>query len=107
MRRITIINQKGGVGKTTTTVNLGAALARSGARVLLIDLDPQGHLTLHLGVEVADGDASIYDVLISGTPILSACVSVDDNLKLLPADIELAAAASELVNVTGRERLVR
>ncbi len=107
MRRLAIINQKGGVGKTTTTVNLGAALAQSGARVLLIDLDPQGHLTLHAGREVTDGDSSVYDVLISGTPVLSACMDVSENLKLLPADIDLAAAESELVSVTGREVVLR
>ena len=65
MRRIAVINQKGGVGKTTTAANLGAALARGGQRVLLIDLDPQAHLSLHFGVELQDADASIYDVLAS------------------------------------------
>ncbi len=59
MQRIAILNQKGGVGKTTTTANLGAALARSAARVLLLDLDPQAHLSLHFGLELKDEDLSI------------------------------------------------
>ncbi len=107
MRRIAVINQKGGVGKTTTTANLGAALARSGSRVLLVDFDPQGHLTLHFGAEVADGQASIYDVLTSSTPVGEVAVEVCERLTLVPADIDLAGAETELVSVTGREVLLR
>ncbi len=68
MRRIAIINQKGGVGKTTTAVNLGAALARAGKRVCLLDLDPQAHATTHLGIEPDGKSPSMYDVLIESRP---------------------------------------
>lgn len=107
MRRIAIINQKGGVGKTTTTVNLGVALANSGARVLLIDLDPQGHLSLHLGVDASQAENSVYDVLVTKAPIGDASVDVRDHLSVVPADIDLAGAEAELVSVMGREVLLR
>ncbi len=107
MRRIAVINQKGGVGKTTTTANLGAALADKGLRVLLLDLDPQGHLTLHFGVEVADDQPTVYDVLTSGTPAAEAIVRARERVSVLPADIDLAGAEAELVSVTGREVLLR
>jgi chromosome partitioning protein len=107
MRRIAVINQKGGVGKTTTTANLGAALANNGLRVLLIDLDPQGHLTLYFGAEVADGQPSVYDVLTSSTPIREVLLPVRDRITLVPADIDLAGAEAELISVTGREVLLR
>ncbi len=107
MRRIAVINQKGGVGKTTTAVNLGAALARSGERVLLIDLDPQAHLGLHLGVEVDDEQATVYDVLTDEMPLADVIVKAGQNLDLAPSSIDLAAAESELVSVLGREGLLR
>ncbi len=107
MRRIAVINQKGGVGKTTTTANVGAALARSGSRVLLIDLDPQAHLSLHFGVELSDDESSVYDVLTATMPIREVARHVRDNVTLLPADIDLAGAETELVSVTGREVLLR
>lgn len=107
MRPIVVINQKGGVGKTTTTANLGAALARAGSRVLLIDLDPQGHLSLHFGAEPADGQPSIYDVLTSHTPLAEVTLRISENLSLVPADIDLAGAEMELVSITGREVLLR
>src|SRR5271168_4117081 len=105
MRRIAIINQKGGVGKTTTTVNLGAALARAGKRVCLIDLDPQAHATTHLGLE-PDGKApSMYDVLIEARPLAEVRRQVDDNLWVAGSDINLAAAEFELAGVVGREMI--
>ena len=107
MRRIAVINQKGGVGKTTTAANLGAALARSGSQVLLVDLDPQAHLSLHFGIELADGQLSAYDVLTVGTPIRDVALRVRDGVTLIPADIDLAGAEAELISVTGREALLR
>jgi chromosome partitioning protein len=107
MRRIAVINQKGGVGKTTTTANLGAALARAGKHVLLIDLDPQAHLSLHYGVELADDQPSVYDVLTSSMPIRDVAVSGRDNVTIIPSDIDLAGVEAELVSVTGREVILR
>jgi len=107
MRRIAVINQKGGVGKTTTAVNLGAALARAGKRVLLIDLDPQGHLGLHLGVDLGEEQATVYDVLTDEMPLADVIVQAGKNLDLAPSNIDLAAAESELVSVLGREVLLR
>lgn len=107
MRRIAIINQKGGVGKTTSCCNIGAAIAAAGRRVLLIDLDPQAHLTMHLGVE-PDGDRpSIYNVLTDNVPIAEAALEVRENLTLVPSHIDLAAAEMELVSVMGREVILR
>jgi chromosome partitioning protein len=107
MRRIAVINQKGGVGKTTTTANLGAALAQAGLRVCLVDLDPQGHLTLHFGVELNDEQPSVYDLLIASTPVGDVTRRVRERVTLLPADIDLAAAEVELISVTGREVVLR
>jgi len=107
MRRIAVINQKGGVGKTTTTANLGAALARAGKNVFLIDLDPQGHLSLHFGSEVSSEQVSIYDVLTADTPMADAVVELRENISIVPADIDLAGAEAELVSVMGREVLLR
>ncbi|MGD2109995.1 MAG: AAA family ATPase [Phycisphaerae bacterium] len=107
MRRIAVLNQKGGVGKTTTAANLGAALARRGLRVLLIDLDPQAHLSLHFGVEISDEQPSIYDVLTDSTPLDDVLLKVSENVTMAPADIDLAGAEAELVSVTGREVLLR
>ncbi len=107
MRRIAIINQKGGVGKTTTSVNLAAALARAGKRVLLLDLDPQAHATTHLGKEPNGQTPSLYDVLIDSRPLAQVRVQVCDNLWLAGSDINLAAAEVELAGVVGREVILR
>src|SRR5579884_1378174 len=86
MRRIAIINQKGGVGKTTTTVNLGAALAEAGQRVCLIDLDPQAHLTINYGVEPSAQACSLYDVLVNERSFLEAVHKVQDgSIALVPS----------------------
>ena len=96
-RVIALMNQKGGVGKTTTTVNLGAALCQQGKRVLLVDLDPQSHLTLHVGINPEELEASVYDLLTQ--PDVSAgqiVMTISDRLAVLPAEINLAGAESEL-----------
>src|SRR5207302_3304819 len=103
MRRIAILNQKGGVGKTTTAVNLGAALARNGRRVCVLDLDPQAHATTHLGIEPDGATPSIYDVLIDNKPLAEVRRQVDDNLWIAASDINLAATEVELADVVGRE----
>src|SRR5437899_163409 len=107
MRRIAIINQKGGVGKTTTAVNLAAALARAGQRVCILDLDPQAHATTHLGVEPDGSSASMYDVLIDSRPLAEVRRRVEHNLFLAGSDINLAAAEVELAGVVGREVILR
>src|SRR3954447_10899196 len=108
MRTIALMNQKGGVGKTTTTVNLGAALAELGKRVCLIDLDPQAHLTINYGIETTREITSLYNVLIDeDKSILEAIHSVDDRIAVVPSSIDLAAAEIELVAVLGREMLLK
>src|SRR4051794_13497230 len=107
MRRIAIINQKGGVGKTTTAVNLAAALAGLGRRVCVIDLDPQAHATSHLGIEPDGKSPSMYDVLVSSRPLAEVRQKIDDNLWLAASDINLAAAEVELAGVVGREVILR
>jgi chromosome partitioning protein len=107
MRQIAVINQKGGVGKTTSCANLGAAVAATGQSVLLIDLDPQAHLTMHLGIEPDSEKPSIYNVLTDRTPITEAVAVVRDNLHIVPSHIDLAAAEMELISVVGREVVLR
>ena len=107
MRSIAIMNQKGGVGKTTTAVNLSASLAMVGRRVCLIDLDPQAHASLHLGMALADGQASIYDVLTRNASLSEVRQRVQDNLWLVPAHLDLAAVEMELADRVGREAILR
>lgn len=107
MRSIAIINQKGGVGKTTTAVNLSAALAEAGNRVWLIDLDPQAHATLHLGFGMEDNYRSIYDVLTDDVSLDEVRHEVQPNLWLTPSHIDLAAAEMELSGAVGREIILR
>jgi chromosome partitioning protein len=107
MRAIATINQKGGVGKTTTAVNLSAALARMGKRVCLIDLDPQAHASLHLGISPEDSQASIYGVLTSDLPIAEARYQVEENLWVVPGHLDLAAAELELASEVGREIILQ
>jgi chromosome partitioning protein len=108
-RIFTVANQKGGVGKTTTTVNLAAALARSGAQVLVIDLDPQGNASTALGVEHRSETVSVYDVIINDEPIGNAIQKSPefDGLYCLPATIHLAGAEIELVSLVAREQRLR
>lgn len=107
MRSIAIINQKGGVGKTTTAVNLSAALADEGQRVCLIDLDPQAHASLHLGLALGEGEKSMYDLLVSDATVADVRRQVDDNLWVVPAHLDLAAAELELAGEVGRELILR
>jgi chromosome partitioning protein len=107
MRVIALMNQKGGVGKTTTTVNLGAALAELGFHVCLVDLDPQAHLTINYGVEPTADVTSLYSVLVEDKSFLEAVHKIDDRIALVPSSIDLAAAEIELVSVLGRESLLK
>lgn len=107
MRAIAIMNQKGGVGKTTTAVNLSAALVEAGQRVVLIDLDPQAHATLHLGVTLREGQPSVYDVLVGPLAFHEVWQTFDSRLWLVPAHLDLAAAEVELANVAHRETILR
>ncbi len=107
MRSIAIINQKGGVGKTTTAVNLSAALADFGQRVCLIDFDPQSHASLHLGVTPHCSGTSIYDVLVGEGQLADVRVPINSNLWLVPSHIDLAAAEVELAGEVGREVILR
>ncbi|MDO8391418.1 MAG: AAA family ATPase [Actinomycetota bacterium] len=107
-RVIAIANQKGGVGKTTTTVNLGACLAELGYRTLLVDLDPQGNASTGLGIDNRGLDTSMYHVLLHEAP-LENCIepTAIKGLFIAPASLDLAGAEIELVSVIGREYLLR
>lgn len=107
MRRIAIINQKGGVGKTTTAVNLASALAELGQRVMLIDLDPQAHASLHLGLHLTAEDCSIYHALTGTARLAQARQSVGERLAVVPSHLDLAAAEMELAGEVGREIILR
>lgn len=102
--KIAIVNQKGGVGKSTTAVNLGASLSEMNKSILLVDVDPQGNATSGLGIEKSDLEESIYDVLIDGVDIREAILPTKiKKFSILPANIDLAGAEIELVSTISRE----
>ena len=101
---IAVANQKGGVGKTTTTVNLGAYMARVGKRVLIVDLDPQGNASSGLGIDKQNLNHSLYDVLVDAVPLASVTHKTKyKNLSIIPASAVLAAAEVELTKIDQRE----
>lgn len=105
---VTVANQKGGVGKTTTTVSLAAAIAELGARVLLVDLDPQGNATTGIGLRVDEGEPSTYGVLVDSMPVEEATTpSQVDGLDVLGSSLDLAGAEVELVPAFSREHRLR
>lgn len=103
MRILSVANQKGGCGKTTTAVNLAACLAAKGQSTLLVDLDPQGHATLAVGVAPFDHEITMYEVLTGSRPLDAAIRNVAERLDLAPADIRLSAVEQRLAGVDGRE----
>ena len=108
MKTIAIINQKGGVAKTTTTINLGAYLANKNKKTLIIDLDPQGNATSGLGVNRFDLPRCVYDGLINGAAISKLILKTNiKNLDLIPATIQLAGAEIEMVSMLSREFLLK
>lgn len=107
MRSIAVINQKGGVGKTTTAVNLSAALANAGKKVCLVDMDPQAHASLHLGISLEDSALTTYSLLTDDIPVADVRVEISERLAVVPAHIDLAAAEMELATEVGREIILR
>ena len=107
-KSISVVNQKGGVGKTTTTVNLVAALGAKGKKVLIVDIDPQGNSTSGLGIDKRSLVRSAYDILINGEAAKNAILSTDfKNVDILPANMDLAGAELELVEMNHRERKLK
>jgi chromosome partitioning protein len=107
-RILAVANQKGGVGKTTTSINLAAGLSNAGSRVLLIDLDPQGNATMGSGIDKRPLQVTVYEVLLGTTSIRDARVHSDNGgFDLIPANRELAGAEVELVDLSGREERLK
>lgn len=107
-RVIAIANQKGGVGKTTTAINLSSCLAEAGQRVLTVDFDPQGNATSGLGLEKGNIDKTIYELMIGECGIKECLVKqAQENLDILPSDVDLAGAEIELLDIDGKERLLK
>lgn len=102
-RILAVTNQKGGVGKTTTSINLAASLAATGKRVLLVDIDPQGNATMGSGVDKHSLQLTVYQVLLGIAPIEKVCVRVPAGFDLLPSNRDLAGAEVELIDLTNRE----
>lgn len=108
-KAIAIFNQKGGVGKTTTNINLGACLARIGKRVLVVDIDPQGNTTSGIGIRKRTLKNTIYDVLINDNYDVKKAIlpTKTENLDIIPASVDLAGAEVELVSIEGREKRLK
>jgi len=107
-RIIAIVNQKGGVGKTTTTINLASALTLQGKKVLILDMDPQGNAATGLGIPRASREVTIYDVLVDGASIADATLETTvPGLKLVPSHIDLASAELEIGDRAGRTTILR
>ncbi len=107
MRIITLINQKGGVGKTTSTINIGAGFIKLGKKVLLVDLDPQAQLTYSLGIQAHELDKTIYELLKGEATLEEVLIARGDGLKLIPSTLDLAGAEIELSGIAGREFLLK
>lgn len=107
-RTIVIANQKGGVGKTTTAINLSASLAESGQRVLVVDMDPQGNTTSGLGVDKDNEENTVYELLLGETAV-NECIKKDifKNLSIIPSNVNLAGAEIELINIDDKENLLK
>ncbi len=107
-RIIAIANQKGGVGKTTTTINLSASLAEMGKKVLVIDMDPQGNTTSGLGVEKNNIDNTVYELILSECSVNECIIkNVIDNVSVIPSNVNLAAAEIELIGVDKKEYILK
>ena len=107
-RIIAITNQKGGVGKTTTAINLSACLAEAGQRVLAVDFDPQGNTTSGLGLEKGNIDNTVYELLM-GECTLDQCIvpSIQEHLDVMPSDVDLSGAEIELLDVENKESILK